>query len=109
MTWCNNILWNYSPIPDIWTTFVPAKMVHIGEKCIREIIFQKSHITDITEKSPKKQISEVHISGIGCTHHLHHLGLHRICACWGVVRLMPRSSSNRNRLAGWVTSMILFS
>ena len=26
----------HTPIPDIWTTFVPAKMVHISEKSITE-------------------------------------------------------------------------
>ena len=26
----------HTPIPDIWTTFVPAKMVHISEKSIKE-------------------------------------------------------------------------
>ena len=24
------------PIPDIWTTYVPAKMVHISEKSIKQ-------------------------------------------------------------------------
>ena len=42
------------PIPDIWTTFVPAKMVHISKKSIKA--------KDLLGKT----FSKVHISGIGC-------------------------------------------
>ena len=53
------------PISDIWTTFVPAKMVQM-EQFIRE----KVHITKVSlsynQKITKKiHISEIHISGIG--------------------------------------------
>ena len=57
------------PIPNIWTTFVPAKMVQISEKSIKakNLLGKTFSKKPYNRKITKNHISEVHISGIECT------------------------------------------